>query len=306
MIPVLKRIKAGQPIYEYVKAHKNKVGTPTMGGLFLCLSVFVVFALFGGLKSRIATVSAVIGIAFMIVGFIDDFIKIHFKRNEGLKPYQKVFFQFFIAVFAGVFVWYNGISDFNIPFFNKSVYLGVYSIPVVTIIFIAMTNSVNLTDGLDGLAGSVGVVYLVFFAVLIMLQTDNFSKLYFSAAEYRGLLILTFSLIGGLLAFLVFNFSKAIVFMGDTGSLSLGGFLGALGVFSGNGFFIPLLGITFVVSSISVILQVIHYKRTHKRIFLMAPFHHHLELKGMSESKIAYLYSLITLFFGIFVILPYL
>lgn len=306
MIPLLRRIKAGQPIYEYVKAHKGKNGTPTMGGLFLCVSVCVIFAIFDGLKSRVATVAAAIGLAFMVVGFIDDFIKIHYRKNEGLKPYQKIIFQFFIAVLAGLFVWNNGISDFNIPFTSKSVYLGAYSIPIVALIFIAMTNSVNLTDGLDGLAGSTGVIYLAFFAALVLLQTDNLNKPYLSVGEYTGLLTLTFSLIGGLLAFLVFNFNKAVVFMGDTGSLSLGGFLGALGVFSANSFFIPLLGITFVISSISVILQVLHYKRTHKRIFLMAPFHHHLELKGLAEGKIAYLYSLVTLIFGIFVILPYL
>lgn len=305
IIPVLRKIKVGQPIYEYVTKHKNKNGTPTMGGLFTIIPVSLIFFLFGGYNSRIATVSVWIGLAFMVVGFLDDFIKIRFEKNEGLKPYQKIIFQVFIAVLAGVFVWHNGITQFNVPFSKSSISVGIFSIPIVALIFIATTNSVNLTDGLDGLAGSVCVVYLTFFSLLIYLQSKSFSN-FLSTQETLGVFVLCFSLVGGLLAFLVFNFNKASVFMGDTGSLSLGGFISALGVFSANGFFIPLLGITFVISSISVIVQVVYFKRTKKRVFLMAPFHHHLELKGLSEGKITFIYSLLTVFFGILTIYPYL
>lgn len=305
IIPVLRRLKAGQPIYKYVNEHKEKSGTPTMGGLFFIMSAVIAFFIFGGANSRIAVVSVSIGMAFMIVGFIDDFIKIKYKTNQGLLPYQKIIFQLFIATFAGVFVWYNGITVFYLPFVLKSVDLGYFTIIIVALIFLAITNSVNLTDGLDGLAGSVSVVYLTLMIALISLQITKFERLYLLPEEYDGINLLASALIGGLLGFLVFNQNKAKVFMGDTGSLSLGGFLGSISIFSSNSFFIPIIGIIFVLSSISVILQVIYYKRTRKRIFLMAPLHHHFQLKGYSECKITYCYSLITLIVGLSCLIVY-
>ncbi len=304
-IPFLKKLKAGQPIYEYVKEHKEKDGTPTMGGLFFIVAAVITFILFGGANSRIAVVSASIGVAYMLVGFIDDFIKIKYKTNEGLRPYQKIIFQLFIAVFAGVFVWHNGITVFYLPFASKSVDLGLFAMIIVPVIFLAITNSVNLTDGLDGLSGSVSVAYLISFICLIAVQIEKFEALYLLPAEYEYLKILSVSLVGAILGFLVFNHSKAKVFMGDTGSLSLGGFIGAISVFSSNSFFIPIIGIMFVLSSISVILQVAYFKRTKKRIFLMAPLHHHFQLKGYSENKIAYCYTIITFIAGIICLITY-
>ena len=304
-IPFLKKLKAGQPIYEYVKEHKEKDGTPTMGGLFFIVAAVITFILFGGANSRIAVVSASIGVAYMLVGFIDDFIKIKYKTNEGLRPYQKIIFQLFIAVFAGVFVWHNGITVFYLPFASKSVDLGLFAMIIVPVIFLAITNSVNLTDGLDGLSGSVSVAYLISFICLITVQIEKFEALYLLPAEYEYLKILSVSLVGAILGFLVFNHSKAKVFMGDTGSLSLGGFIGAISVFSSNSFFIPIIGIMFVLSSISVILQVAYFKRTKKRIFLMAPLHHHFQLKGYSENKIAYCYTIITFIAGIICLITY-
>ena len=290
-IPLLKKIKAGQTVLKYVQEHKAKNGTPTMGGLFFILSAAVIFIAFGGIKGRIALVSLSIGLAFLIVGFIDDFIKVKFRQNQGLKAYQKIIFQFSIALVAGVFAYKNGITAFNLPFFNKSVDLGIYSIPIITIIFIAITNSINLTDGLDGLASSVSVVYLLAITLLIILQ-NNFS---ISTIEKDKLLLLCACLLGAILGFLFFNVNKAKVFMGDTGSLSLGGFLGAVSIFSSNSFFIPIIGIMFVLSSISVIVQVAYFKRTKKRVFLMAPLHHHFQLKGYTETQITYAYTLITI-----------
>ncbi len=298
VIPLLKRIKAGQQILKYVETHKDKNGTPTMGGLFFISSAVIVFIVFGGFKSRTATVATAIGLAFMLVGFIDDFIKIKFRRNEGLKPYQKIIFQVAIALTSGVFCYLNGITDFNIPFTSSKINLGWWTIPLVSIIFIAITNSINLTDGLDGLAGSVSTVYLVCMIALIYTQTKNMDSEFFVGTEYNSLNLLSSCLIGGLLGFLVFNSNKARVFMGDTGSLSLGGFLGAISIFSLNSFFIPIIGIMFVLSSISVIVQVVYYKRTKKRVFLMAPLHHHFQLKGYTETQISYVYSLITLVIG--------
>ena len=304
-IPFLKKLKAGQPIYEYVKEHKDKNGTPTMGGLFFIVAAVLSFILVGGINSRIAVVSASIGVAYMMVGFIDDFLKIKFKTNEGLKPYQKIIFQLFIAIFAGVFVWHNGITVFHVPFVSKSVDLGLWTMIIVPIIFIAITNSVNLTDGLDGLAGSVSVAYLISFICLITVQIEKLEELYLLPNEYEYIKLLSVSLVGAILGFLVFNHSKAKVFMGDTGSLSLGGFIGAISIFSSNSFFIPIIGIMFVLSSISVILQVAYFKRTKKRIFLMAPMHHHFQLKGCSENKIAYCYTLITFVVGIICLITY-
>ncbi len=297
-IPILKKIKAGQQILKYVETHKDKNGTPTMGGLFFIASAVIIFIFFGGLSGRLGVVSMTIGLAFMLVGFIDDFIKIKLHRNEGLKAYQKIIFQIAIAVLAGVFSYINGITAFNIPFTSNKVQLGFWTIPIVSIIFISITNSVNLTDGLDGLAGSVSGVYLLVLSVLISVQFNRINASFLSKTEYNSLLLMSSCLIGGILGFLVFNSNKAKVFMGDTGSLSLGGFLGSISIFSLNSFFIPIIGIMFVTSSISVIVQVLHFKRTRKRVFLMAPLHHHFQLKGYTETQITYCYSLITLVVG--------
>ncbi len=297
-IPLLRKIKAGQQILKYVETHKDKNGTPTMGGLFFIASAVLIFLFFGGLKGRIATVSMTIGLAFLAVGFIDDFIKVKLHRNEGLKAYQKIIFQLAIAGVAGAFSYLNGITSFYIPFTSLKIELGVFTVPIVAIIFIAMTNSVNLTDGLDGLASSVSAVYLSVLMALIFVQTKTLDLNLTTQTEYSSLILLSTCLIGGILGFLVFNTNKAKIFMGDTGSLSLGGFLGAISIFSLNSFFIPIIGIMFVLSSISVIVQVVHFKRTKKRVFLMAPLHHHFQLKGYTETQISYCYSLVTLVLG--------
>ena len=265
-IPVLKRIKAGQPILKYVKTHETKNGTPTMGGLFFILPITAVFFAIGGGNFRVATVSVAIGLFYMLIGFLDDFIKIKFKHNEGLKPYQKIIFQTAIAALAGVFAYVNGLSVIYLPFVKKTVDIGYFIIFAVAFIFIAITNSVNLTDGLDGLSGSVCLVYVLFIAAIISLE-KNFGVQYLKAEEYDGFFTLIFALAGGVIGFLIFNVPKAKVFMGDTGSLALGGLLGAISAFSGNMLFIPILGFAFVWSSVSVIIQVAHFKRTKRRVF---------------------------------------
>ncbi len=303
VIPLLRKIRAGQTVLKYVQTHKDKNGTPTMGGLFFINSAVIIFLIFEGFNGRIATVSVSIGLAFMLVGFIDDFIKIKLQQNEGLKAYQKIIFQISIATVAGIFAYKNGITSFHIPFIKQRVELGAWTIAVVALIFIAMTNSVNLTDGLDGLAGSVSIVYLISMLALVLVQISCFDYTFSNVGEYQNLNLLTVCLIGAIAGFLVFNSNNARVFMGDTGSLSLGGFLGAISIFSLNSFFIPIIGIMFVTSSISVIVQVAHFKRTRQRVFLMAPLHHHFQLKGYSETQIAYCYSLITAIMGVVCVL---
>ena len=288
ILPVLKRLKAGQYILGYVKEHKNKGGTPTMGGLAFISALLIVTMCFYGFKdSRINLTLAVVA-GFTIVGFLDDFLKIYRKENEGLKPYQKIIFQVAIAAIAAVYCYLNEIYLVNIPFGQGRCFnIGWGIIPFVLFIFLATVNCVNLTDGLDGLAGGTSLAYLTVFGIMLALQKSGFSLMCFIGA-------------GAVAAFLIFNSNKASIFMGDTGSLALGGLISCLSVFSGNSLYIPIIGIMFVVSGISVIVQVIYYKRTRRRVFLMAPIHHHFQMKGYSECKISYAYSLITALAGIF------
>ena len=302
----MRKKKAGQPILKYVETHKDKSGTPTMGGLFFILSAIITFLIFKNSQTRLSIVALFIGLSYMIVGFLDDAIKIKSKDNLGLKAYQKIFFQLAIAIASGVFVYTNGLTAFYIPFTMRKVEIGIFSVPVVVFIFLAITNSVNLTDGLDGLASNTSVVYLLFLSLLIYLQSIMAGDNKTVNIEYENLIFLSISLVGALSGFLVFNTNKASIFMGDTGSLSLGGFIGSISIFSSNSFYIPILGIMFVVSCISVIVQVVYFKKTKKRVFLMAPLHHHFQMKGYSEQKISYIYSVITAILGLFCIIIYL
>ena len=227
-IPLLKRLKAGQTILVYVSEHESKNGTPTMGGLFFIFAIILAFVFFGGLKSNIARVCLVITCAFMFVGFMDDFIKIRSKNNEGLKPYQKIIFQVLIGVIAGIYAYKTGIDYIYIPFFKTTFNLGLFTIPLLAVVFIAITNSVNLTDGLDGLSGSVTVAYLLGFIAVIFAQSFYYGESYFFIQEFDGLMLLSITSIGAILGFLTFNVFRAKVFMGDTGSLALGGLIGSL------------------------------------------------------------------------------
>ncbi|MBR2614344.1 MAG: phospho-N-acetylmuramoyl-pentapeptide-transferase [Clostridia bacterium] len=305
-IPFLKRLKVKQTILKYVENHEGKNGTPTMGGLFFIISSVIIFFILNGFNNRISNAVIIIGIGYMIIGFLDDFLKIKQKQNLGLKPYQKIIFQFSIAILAGLFVYFNGLTIFYLPFVKRYIDLGWFSIILVIFIFLAITNSVNLTDGLDGLAGSVSIVYLIIISLLIYLETNLFFSNYLDRKEFLNMIDLSTCLIGGIIGFLIFNTNKASIFMGDTGSLSLGGFLGAISIFSLNSLFIPFIGIMFVLSSISVIIQVVYFKKTKKRVFLMAPLHHHFQNKGYTESKIVFCYSVITLIVGIISIAGYL
>lgn len=296
LLPALKKIKATQPILSYVKEHKSKSGTPTMGGIFfLCGILFTSLILFKG-NSKLAVITLAITIGYGIVGFLDDFIKIRFKNNLGLRSYQKIIFQLALAAIASYFAYINN-TETLIPFTNVKINLGIWIIPLTAFVFLAMTNSVNLTDGLDGLAAGTTLVYTIFFSALLIFSANyyNISGQTAKFLEYKNLSVLTISCCGSLLAYMCFNVSPAKVFMGDTGSLALGGLLASLAVFSEYTLFVPFMGIMFIVSSVSVIIQVIYFKITKgKRVFLMAPYHHHLQHKGISESKIAVIYMAVT------------
>lgn len=286
ILPLLRRLKAGQYILGYVKEHKDKGGTPTMGGLaFICAIVIVGFCTLGFNGGEVNLTLAITA-SFMVVGFLDDFIKIYHKTNEGLKPYQKIIFQVAIATVAALYCYFNGITKLNIPFTDISADISWGIIPLVIFIFTATVNCVNLTDGLDGLAGGTSCAYLLILGIMLAIKGT-----YFSAICFIG--------VGAVAAFLVFNVNKAAIFMGDTGSLALGGLISCVSAFSGNSLYIPIIGIMFVISGISVIVQVIYYKRTRKRVFLMAPLHHHFQMKGYTECKITYCYFALTAFVGI-------
>ncbi len=293
-IPLLRRLNAGQNILRYVKEHADKGGTPSMGGLGFVLAASAVALCAEGTADRRFCAALAVGGAYLLVGLLDDLIKKRRRDNLGLKAYQKICFQLAAAFIAALFCCLNGLTVFRVPFTRLAFDLGWWTLPLGVFVFLATVNSVNLTDGLDGLAGSVSALYFLSFALLILLQ---------GGAD--ALSALCFCLAGALFAYLIFNTNRASVFMGDTGSLSLGGFAAAAALFSGNALMIPVVGGMFVLSSISVILQVIYYKKTGRRIFLMAPVHHHFQEKGYTEAKIVFAYSAFTAVAGAAVLLPF-
>ena len=297
LIPVLRRLKAGQNILSYVKEHKKKSGTPTMGGLAFIAAAVIVAAIFIGYihpqTPRTPILCLAVGISYMMIGLLDDYLKKRHKENLGLLPWQKLIFQSMVAIFCGIYCYRASLSEVYIPFFDRKISIGWGIIPLAVFVFVGTVNAVNLTDGLDGLAAGVSVPFFASLGALILLQKGEGS-----------LSVISFCLVGALLAYLLFNVPPAGVFMGDTGSLSLGGFAAALALFTGNALYLFIIGFCFVISVISVVAQVIYYKVTHgKRIFLMAPIHHHFQQKGYSESRIAYAYFAITLILGIICVL---
>lgn len=238
---------------------------------------------------------------FMILGFLDDFLKIHYSRNLGLKAYQKIIGQLGISLAVGYFVYANGFIGGTLAFpFGGSLDIKWGIILFTVLVYVATTNSVNLTDGLDGLAGFTSTAYFVAFTLILFFLWRDAANA--GNAEYaKQLLSLTVysaCLLGGLLGYLVFNGYPAKIWMGDTGSLALGAGVATVAVFTKIPILIAVGGIMFVWSSISVIVQVLCFKLTKKRVFLMAPFHHHLEMKGMKETQIVTLYFVISMLAG--------
>lgn len=302
VIYLIKKLKARQTILTYVSQHKDKEGIPTMGGIIFLVPAVIFYFVFARGQNRLSFVALAVTLAYGLIGGLDDAIKVFFKRNLGLKAYQKIISQLVIAVLATVFAYKNGYvgSQIYIPVIKQYVETGWFYIPFTIIAYIATTNCVNLTDGLDGLAGSTVVLYLsVVFVIIagIYLESVDAGKTLYEQETYN-LLVFVAALAGGIAAFLVFNSHKAKIFMGDTGSLALGGAVASVAVFIKNPLIIATIGIMFVMSGISVIIQVISFKLRKKRVFLMAPLHHHLEMKGLNESKIVSLYSVITVVAG--------
>lgn len=300
IIPILKKLKFGQPILKYVSEHKGKSGTPTMGGVFFILSTIITYFIFCDVNGRLSLMALTITVGFGIVGLIDDFLKIRLKNNLGLTPLQKTIFMLAVSILASIFVYYYGLNFVYIPFTINTKYLGYFSIILNVFVFIATVNGANLTDGIDGLLSSVSIVIFISLAVIISVQLSVNKNMYLIFNEYKNLCLFAVCFAGALLGYLVFNVNKASVFMGDTGSLAIGGAVSCIAIFSGNTLYIPLLGLSYVLSVVSVIIQVIYFKITKgKRVFLMSPLHHHFQQKGYSECKITYVYTLITAILGL-------
>lgn len=285
VIPFLRRLKVGQTERtEGPESHLKKNGTPTMGGILILISVVATSLLFvRDYPSIIPVLFLTMG--FGLVGFLDDYIKVVLKRSMGLRVWQKFSLQ---VVVTGIFVYYllhyTEVSlEMKVPFLEGT-YLdfGWWNIPILFFIVIGTVNGTNFTDGLDGLASSVTVLVATFFTV-VAIGTDS------------GIEPITCAVVGALLGFLLFNVHPASVFMGDTGSLALGGFVAAAAYMMQMPIFIAIVGFIYLAEVMSDILQVSYFKLTGgKRIFKMAPIHHHFELCGWSETRVVAVFSIVT------------
>jgi len=293
IIPALKRLKFGQNIREDgPQSHLSKAGTPTMGGIIMLIAILLTLIVLWPNDTYTLLVAVVATLGFGFIGFADDYIKVVKKRNLGLNAKQKLLGQIFISLIVAVMAMQDSHLKTNVylPFVNTYWDMGILFVPFIIFFMVALTNSVNLTDGLDGLAS--GVMFII---------TATFGIIYYFAYKdtnsetYRTMLIFSGAVTGACLGFLRFNAYPAKVFMGDTGSLALGGALSVLAIMIGMEFFIPIMGFMFMMSTISDIIQVSYYKRTKKRVFKMAPLHHHFELCGIPETKIVIMYMLATL-----------
>jgi len=303
VIKAAKRLRAGQNILHWVGNHQEKQGTPTFGGFIFIIPAIISTVILAGFRSRLGFIAVAITLGFMLIGFLDDFIKIRSKKNQGLKAYQKILGQVTASALVTWFSYTNRHigTSINLPFSGQVIDLGWWFLPLCFIAFIAASNAVNLTDGLDGLAGGTSAVYFGTFTVLLVVKyaiLNNQAQLS-EAVEVASLAVFSASLAGALLGFLWHNSNPASVFMGDTGALALGAAAAAVAIFSKNPLIILILGIMFVLSCISVIMQVLYFKATKKRVFLMAPLHHHFQYKGIKEQKIVACYIIITLVAGV-------
>ena len=285
IIPILKSLGIKDSEREEgLESHKKKAGTPLMGGIIFLLPMLIVTIPYA-IKTPKLWAVLILTFGFYIVGFIDDYIKVVMHRNLGLRVWQKLLLQLIVMV---VFVFFVNafIPDFYnmyIPIVGKEINLGFFNIPFLFLVALATTNGTNFTDGVDGLCGSVTAAVATFFIIVAMLTTVELTPV--SAA-----------LLGGLLGYLYYNVYPGKVYMGDGGSLAIGGYVVAISYLTGLTLWIPIVGIIYAVEVISVVLQVGYFKLTHgKRIFRMAPIHHHYEKGGWSETKVVNVFTTVTI-----------
>ena len=284
MIPFLKKLKFGQFVRDDgPESHLKKSGTPTMGGLIILCSIVITSLLYMKSNPQILPVLFVT-LGFGLVGFLDDYIKVVMKRSMGLRAWQKMLGQFLItAIFAYYLANYTDLgTSVLVPFTGGMEWnLGFWFYPFLFVVLLGTVNGTNFTDGLDGLLSSVTVLTATFFTVVAI-------------GTASGLEPITCAAVGALLGFLVYNVYPAKVFMGDTGSLALGGLIGATAVMLKMPIYIVIVGCIYLVEVLSVIIQVTYFKKTGKRVFKMAPIHHHFELSGWPETKVVAIFSIVT------------
>lgn len=285
IIPILRKLKMGQTErVDGVQSHLKKAGTPTMGGVIILLSVVITSVFYIKDYPKIIPILFVT-LGFGLIGFLDDYLKVVMKRSDGLFPKQKMALQIVVtAVFAFYLVKFTDISLTMLIPFSGGYYLdiGWFAIPLMFFAVIGTVNGVNFTDGLDGLASSVTVLVATFFTVVAI-------------GTKSGIEPITCAVVGALLGFLLFNVYPASVFMGDTGSLALGGFVASTAYMLQMPVFIVIVGLIYLIEVLSVMIQVTYFKKTGgKRIFKMAPIHHHFELCGWSETRVVAVFSIAT------------
>lgn len=284
VIPFLRRLKVGQTERKELESHLKKNGTPTMGGLMILTSITITCLFYIRDYPRIIPI-LFMTVGFGVIGFLDDYLKVVLRRSDGLLPWQKMLCQFVVTtIFAIYMVRYSGISlSMLIPFSGgKYLDMGWLAIPVLYIAVIGTVNGTNFTDGLDGLASSVTIMVATFFSVVAI-------------GTNAGIAPITCAVVGALLGFLLFNVYPASVFMGDTGSLALGGFVVSAAYMMQMPLFILIVGLIYLVEVLSVMIQVTYFKISGgKRVFRMAPIHHHFELGGWSETRVVAVFSITT------------
>lgn len=286
VMPILKKFKVGQVVRnDGPKEHLKKQGTPTMGGIIMLIVLVVILAI-NSIKYPTLLLAIVSILGFGLVGFIDDYKKLVKKNTKGLSPLKKIFGLVLVTaifIFMYLKVFKLG-TDITLPFISSPITLSVGAFIIfIAFILIGTSNAVNLTDGLDGLASGVVAIIMTFFTIVAVKNSNT------------EMIILGASSVGTCLGFLLFNFHPAKVFMGDTGSLALGGAVAAIAIMMKMEVYLAIVAFVCIIDTLSVILQVTYFKLTKgKRIFKMAPFHHHLELSGMKETKVVILFWVIT------------
>ena len=305
LIRALERLRIGQPIREIGPDHKAKEGTPTMGGLLILLSLLVSVLLWSNLDNRFVWIVIGITVGYGILGCIDDYEKVKKGSSAGISVRMKLFWQTVLALGVAVAIYSDPSFDaeLSVPFFkNFTPNLGILYVPFAAFVIVSMSNGVNITDGLDGLA--IGPVMVAAGTFLLLSYAAGHTGIaeYLAIKNVSGaghLAIFCGALIGGGLGFLWFNASPAQLFMGDVGSLALGGALGTIAVLIRQEFLLPIVGGIFVAELLSVIIQVVSFRYTGKRVFLMAPIHHHYEKLGWAEQKIVVRFWIVSAILGL-------
>ncbi|MGD9473513.1 MAG: phospho-N-acetylmuramoyl-pentapeptide-transferase [Eubacteriaceae bacterium] len=294
-IPMLKRLKFGQAIREEgPQSHLAKSGTPTMGGIVIIAGLVISVLVFSLLTGMVEALPVAMVLYFGAIGFVDDYIKVVKKHNLGLRAWQKLLLQFVGALAFSLYAYLSPEigSLMLIPFSGAIVDMGIAMIPFTFFAIVAVVNAVNLTDGLDGLASGVTLIVAIFFFVIAAL----IGKI--------GMTIFIGSLMGALMGFLRYNSNPADIFMGDTGSMALGGAVIGMAIVLQMQWFVLIAGALFVIEALSVVIQVGYFKMTKgKRFFKMAPIHHHFELKGWSETRVVTVFWMVS---GLFVTIAFL